>query len=273
MIEFTVFIPVYNGEDVLERLSNNLKSIGWFGRPDIEIFIVNDGSTDKSFDLIQELFDFDNVFIRHHRRNRHKMTVFMETVKISRGRRFLTLDCDDEIVYNSLAEMLDYERLNNLSEDNCSGIIGNVVDQYGQLVGSKFAINGLRASTFECYYIHGIKGEKWGFTYTSLLQETINTEVNISEGKHTPESVVWMGVSKNKRYFYVNNTWRIYYVDERANSITVKAKETRNYYGIMMENGAILKYNFRALLCVPKLLFRVLFMYLLSTFFIWIRRK
>lgn len=272
MIDFTVFIPVFNGEDVLKRLSQNLKAIGWFGRQDIEILIVNDGSTDKSMELIQEYFDFNNVTVKSHGYNRHKMTIFLEAIAMARGRRFLTLDCDDEIYSDSLTQILQYESIYGLSEKNCAGIIGNVENQNGELVGSEFPINGLRASSFECYYIHGVKGEKWGFTYTSLLRDTIRSEIKIIEGLYTPESVVWLAVSSNKPYFYVNDIWRVYHIDERDNSIMSISKRARNYYGIKMHNRALLKHHISGLLKLPNLFLRVLVMYTVSSILLWAKR-
>ena len=47
----SIVVPIYNVEQYLKQC---LESIGMFDRNDIEIILVNDGSTDKSLGICQE---------------------------------------------------------------------------------------------------------------------------------------------------------------------------------------------------------------------------
>ena len=52
MAFFSIIIPLYNKQDYIE---NTLKSIFNQTFTDFEIIIVNDGSTDNSYNLVQSL--------------------------------------------------------------------------------------------------------------------------------------------------------------------------------------------------------------------------
>ena len=52
-INLSIIIPVFNEEQYLTNLFLDLKR--YFNQEDIEIIVVNDGSTDDSFNLLEKL--------------------------------------------------------------------------------------------------------------------------------------------------------------------------------------------------------------------------
>lgn len=60
--KFTIIVPVYNEEDNLERVEKELSSYLNIAKVSTSILFVNDGSTDKSQDLIESICERNNTF-------------------------------------------------------------------------------------------------------------------------------------------------------------------------------------------------------------------
>ena len=106
MIKVSIIMPVFNGE---EYVRNALESIP--KRDDIEIVVINDGSSDNTRDIVVEcignderiiLIDNDENYGIGKSRNR--------ALKVVQGEYVMFFDCDDTIngaEFNTALEMLD----------------------------------------------------------------------------------------------------------------------------------------------------------------------
>ena len=64
MVKISVIIPIYNVEDYLEETMESLINQTMF--EDIEILMIDDGSTDDSRFLIEKYaLDYDNIYTFH----------------------------------------------------------------------------------------------------------------------------------------------------------------------------------------------------------------
>ena len=52
-INLSIIIPVFNEEQYLNRLFLDLKQ--YFNKEDIEVIVVNDGSDDDTYNILEEL--------------------------------------------------------------------------------------------------------------------------------------------------------------------------------------------------------------------------
>jgi len=107
MIKYTIIMPVYNAEKYLEK---NLKKIELLNRDDIELLIINDGSTDNSVNIIKKyegkiknlvLIDQDNNGVSYSRNL---------GIKKATGKYITFLDCDDTLevdIFNELDKVYD----------------------------------------------------------------------------------------------------------------------------------------------------------------------
>ena len=88
----SIVIPVYNAEHTISRA---IKSITSQEFDNLEIIIVNDGSTDQSFKICNEL-SIDNQMIRlFHRENAGVSTARNYGIEQARGKYITFLDADD----------------------------------------------------------------------------------------------------------------------------------------------------------------------------------
>lgn len=93
MCKFSIIVPVYNTEKYLEKCLNSLTCQTF---TDYEIIIIDDGSTDASFQIIKRYLDNPKIrFIS--RENRGVASTRNEGILLARGKYILFVDSDDYI--------------------------------------------------------------------------------------------------------------------------------------------------------------------------------
>lgn len=243
---FTVFTPVYNCEKSIEDVHNSLINQTY---ENFEWLIINDGSTDKSHFVIEQLMKTSPLKINYINNgyNQNKMGCFIQAIDLAKGELLLTFDGDDECFPNALEifheEFLDIPH--HLKDKVCA-VTGLCQDQNGDIVGDIYPTNPFYSSSFKLDAIDGIRGEKWGFTKTSILRSIqINNDI-VSKGL-IPESLIWHLISKEGyQTKYINKTLRIYHRDVE-NSLSKTSTKNRAFgsmvYSVAMLNWFFNKYN------------------------------
>ena len=101
MPKFSIIIPVYNVEKYLKKCLESIKNQSY---KDYEVIIVNDGSTDKSKDILDE-YDYKVI----NQKNQGLSVARNNGVKKAKGKYLIFVDSDDyiekdyvEVLYNNL---------------------------------------------------------------------------------------------------------------------------------------------------------------------------
>ncbi|MDV4749373.1 glycosyltransferase family 2 protein, partial [Enterococcus faecium] len=102
---FSIIVPVYNAEDTIVHTIEVLKNLAF---EEYEVILVNDGSTDKTEQLIQSAIQGDSHFQLFTTENQGPGLARNEGIKQSTGKYVLFFDADDEPVKEILA---DYRQL------------------------------------------------------------------------------------------------------------------------------------------------------------------
>lgn len=110
-MKISIIIPVYNGEKYLERCLDSvlaLKCIDW------ECILIDDGSTDKSWDIIQKYVRISNGFIARRKENGGVSSARNAGLEICTGDRVMFVDSDDylfpeadQLLYQSAMQNAD----------------------------------------------------------------------------------------------------------------------------------------------------------------------
>lgn len=96
MKKLSVIIPLLNEADNLSLLHSKLSdSLGAIGAP-YEVIFVDDGSTDKSVEVLQEIYSRDSEHVRvvELQRNFGKTTALVAGFDIAKGDVLITMDAD-----------------------------------------------------------------------------------------------------------------------------------------------------------------------------------
>ena len=102
MIKYSVIMPIYNAINFIEK---NLKMFEKINRDDVELIIVNDGSTDESMDIVNIYQNkIKNLKIINQENNGVSYSRNVG-IKNSIGTYIFFLDCDDSIEYNLFDEI------------------------------------------------------------------------------------------------------------------------------------------------------------------------
>lgn len=104
MKELSIIIPAYNVENYIKEcidsvLNQNLK--------DYEIIIVNDGSTDKTAEIIEVYKNIENIKVINQK-NMGLSAARNEGLKNAIGKYILFLDSDDFIEKDAISECINY---------------------------------------------------------------------------------------------------------------------------------------------------------------------
>lgn len=103
----SVIIPVFNGETFAEKY---IKSVLKQDYKNLEIIIINDGSSDNTEEILNNLAKCDNrIKIITHKVNQGVSCARNSALDLAQGEYIQFVDCDDEVVdgiYDELAEVL-----------------------------------------------------------------------------------------------------------------------------------------------------------------------
>lgn len=97
----SVVIPLYNKETTIKH---SLKSVLVQDYDDIEVIVVNDGSTDKSVEVVKSINDPRIVVIEQENGGPSKAR--NTGIRKAKGEWLVTLDADDELVEHALSKMI-----------------------------------------------------------------------------------------------------------------------------------------------------------------------
>ena len=94
----SVIIPFYNAEETIERTAMSLVNQSYRG--DVEYIFINDGSTDRSVEVLQDFFVLHPSLSANHlllsaERNRGSATSQKIGFEHARGEYVLRCDADD----------------------------------------------------------------------------------------------------------------------------------------------------------------------------------
>jgi len=101
----SVIVPVYNVEKYLEECLDSIQNQTY---SDIEVILVNDGSTDKSKEICGKYCKQDNRFQLLNQENQGLSAARNKGVEISTGEYIVFVDSDDIIKTNYLEKLMQY---------------------------------------------------------------------------------------------------------------------------------------------------------------------
>lgn len=206
---FTVFTPVYNGEEHIERVFESINNQTF---KNFEWIIINDGSTDNTANLIKTFInqhhEIDITYI--YQDNSGKHIAWNKSVELAKGQLFVPADADDSFFPDTLEFFhQEWNSLSSIEQKAISGI--NVLcydNDTENIVGPPFPIDGMKTNNLNLQYKFKVNGEKWGCIRIDLLK---GRRFPIVKNSHFPEDYLWLHFAKNFQVICFNKPLRIYY--------------------------------------------------------------
>ena len=213
----SLIIPVYNVEKYLRKCLNS--AIAQTLR-EIEIIIVNDGSTDQSLSIICEFEKKDKRIKVINQKNSGVSEARNAGLRVASGEFIAFLDSDDWIDSSFLEKMYQTAKEQNADIAVCS--YASVVEGYGKMPTIKRSKSDLLSSTKALKKIISESGIR-SYTWDKLYRRSLFTMNNISY----PSVNCYEDMATTFKLFYYSKRIAIledclYYYLQRKTSITKK---------------------------------------------------
>lgn len=113
----SIIIPVYNAQLYLEKCIDSVIDQTF---RDVEIILVNDGSTDRSLEICQEYQKKDNRILVIDQENAGQGTARNKGISIARGEYIMFVDSDDWVDEGIVEKLMDSLTENNADISVCN---------------------------------------------------------------------------------------------------------------------------------------------------------
>ncbi|HAS7841575.1 TPA: glycosyltransferase family 2 protein, partial [Vibrio cholerae] len=127
--KISVVMSVYNGEKYLgEAIDSILKQTF----SDFEFIIINDGSTDKTLEIIKSYMKKDDRIVLVSRENKGLIVSLNEGLDLAKGQYIARMDADDISIKSRFEKQIEF-----LDSNPDIGVCGTWVEVFGENIKSK----------------------------------------------------------------------------------------------------------------------------------------
>lgn len=174
-IKLSIIIPMYNAEKYIEKC---IKSILNQTLEEIEIIIVNDGSTDNSLEIVKKYEENKKIIIQNNK-NEGLTKTRNNALKLAKGKYIYFMDADDYLEENEKI----LENLYNIIEKNEFDIL--IFDYFKDKVGKKEYIDSTDRTedliVNKNLYLKDLINEKYrGVVWNKIIKKSLYLENNIN---------------------------------------------------------------------------------------------
>ena len=128
-VKISVIMPVYNAEKYLDEAIQSILNQTY---ENFEFIIINDGSIDKSLEIIKYYAKKDTRIVLISRENRGLPYSLNEGIKIAKGEYIVRMDADDIALKDRLKNQYDF-----MEKNKDIGISGGAIIVFGDNIKTK----------------------------------------------------------------------------------------------------------------------------------------
>lgn len=234
----TILTPTFNRAHTLPRVFESLQNQTF---KDFEWLLIDDGSTDRTKELVEEFQQKANFKIRYYyQQNQHKFLTFFRGIDLAESQYFSPLDSDDALPDDSMEILVNtWQKIHE--HQNIVFVSTLCEDQFGNIVGDRFPETPLICSIFDMRYKHKIKGDKWGMGKTDIYKKMKLNFENLAGKGFIPEGVFQFQFDKIGLHYCINEVTRIYFRDkDDEQSLANQFYDKKNAFGLAENYKAFL---------------------------------
>lgn len=195
----TVFTATYNRSNTLLRLYDSLcrqtnKKFEWL--------IVDDGSTDNTTELFENVFKTDEFAVRYYKKeNGGKHSAINYGMPFVEGKWVFLVDSDDFLMDDAIENCLKYLETIEQYDDFC-GVVFNRIYPNGNIIGTLNQYQILDTDFLSYRTKYKIRGDRAEVVRASVLLE-FPFPMFVGEF-FCPEGIVWNRIAQKYKVRYVN---------------------------------------------------------------------
>lgn len=196
-MKLSICTPTYNRCSYLPKIYESLKNQT---SNDFEWIIVDDGSTDDTFDYVQSIINENEIRIIYLKTdNGGKHRAVNKGIELARYPWFMILDSDDYLTENAIEEYL--KNIKEIDNSDIKGLVCLRTNKDGVVIGDVFP-SDFYDSDFIERHERNIQGDKCEIICTQLMKDTKFPEF---EGeKFLAESGLWIKISEGNKFRFIN---------------------------------------------------------------------
>lgn len=213
----SIVIPVYNVEKYLEHCLSSIRNQSY---ENIEVIIINDGSTDDSDNIIDKFVTQDKRFNKIIQKNRGVGAARNKGIEFCKGQYIAFIDSDDYIHKDFIKELYGNINANDSDIAICDyyGVFdeGNSIKYQKDWIINDSVVNSKEA-IISLFFLNNMSIVPWNKLYKKRLFEGNNNPFPLGVKNEDVEGIFRIFYRANK-VSYVNQAF--YYYLQRENSET-----------------------------------------------------
>ncbi len=199
---FTVFVPTYNRAHLLPRVLECMEAQTF---QDFELLIVDDGSTDGTYDYLQSYQPKGAFTLRVFRQeNQGRHIAFNVAFEHARGFLFTTINSDDTMPDDALERFWQWWQYaqEHYPDTPIVGVEGLCADMdTGEIIGEPFPQSPMVSDRIEMHFVHRCRKDKQRAVRTDIISQYRFPQ--IPGEKYIMPSYLWhqLGFDRHKLLF------------------------------------------------------------------------
>ena len=219
-MDISVTVPIYNVEKYLARCLNSI--VGQTFTGDFEIICVDDGSTDKSGEILDEYAKKYPNIKAIHQNNQGLSGARNTALKHVTGKYTMFVDSDDFIEKRALEELFNYAENHNADVvifDYLRGMddLKDVRPNHIEPIAKKYGDKPFNIDTAETFVYHYVTVSTWAKFYLTDLIKDIKFAYDLNN-QDVPH---WAEVYTKAKNIYYYPKHLYFYIMQREDAITV----------------------------------------------------
>lgn len=226
-VEFSVIIPVYNCAKYLPRC---IESITKQSYKNIEIILINDGSTDNSVNICQNYIKKDNRIILINKSNEGVSKARNDALKLMSGKYAIFLDSDDYlddgyfeeinkiITQHNEIELITFGFYSDVNDRNGTDISSDIINYRENYYSSHDEIKNDLINLWDKSILYNV----WNKVYLKSIIDRYNIKfIDFYFGEDVEFNKKYLNVVKN---LYNSEKCFYHYIREREGAVTKEFK-------------------------------------------------
>lgn len=217
----SIIVPIYNVEKYLRKCVDSLLKQSY---SNIEILLIDDGSTDNSGRISDEYSNYNNVRV-YHKENGGLSDARNFGIEHSKGEFLAFVDSDDYVAEDYILRMIDKIQKNDVDIVACSYYD---ISEDGQILGKIQSTDRIlnEKNFWDDIYINVKATPAYGVAWNKLYKRNVFENLRYRKGILNEDDDIIYDVIHGRNMFMMDDL--LYYYRQRQGSIMDQMKKTFN---------------------------------------------
>ena len=195
----SIITPAYQAEKFIDETIRSAISQTY---KNWELIVVDDGSTDKTAEVVKKWADLDSRIIYHYQKNQRMASARNAGIKLAKGKYIAFLDADNLFLFNKLKDQVDFME----SHSDCGLCYGKILHFYHEEPEKFYENKNETPFAEEDLFLETLRRNFINVLSVLVRKENFNKYGAFMPGwEACDEQYVWVNLSYHKvKFCYLN---------------------------------------------------------------------